>query len=226
MRRTLVSRRFLSQDKAWVPPQSLSELHAYAPNLVSSIARNVLLELQQGKLHYSGQLEELISDLYQDLLDGERLRAFDASRYPKTPENGWKAFMVTVLGNLTKNWVAAKHQKLHFCPRISEDPLQPNTVSERDLPPDLAENPYHILERREISHRAESKMQRFMVFIEDRCGCSITSKAIELMSYDGMSLSDVQKALGLSDQERGILKTKTQELWYVFTSEELVSNRG
>lgn len=208
------------QPQPWSPPQTLQELCDYAPNLVSSIARNVLLELQQGRLHYGGQLEDLISELNKELADGKRLQAFNVHKYPKTPENGWKAFMVTVLKNLTKNWLSAKAQKFHFCPRISDDETQSNTVHERDLPPHI-ENPHTSLEHREINTQAELKMKRFIAFIEEKSGCSITSRAIELMSFEDMSLLQVQEALGLSDKERGILKLKTQELWYVFTASEL-----
>ena len=221
----LIRRYFLTSSptiQKWTPPRDFLEFQERYPSMLPTMGRNALSKLQQGKFHASDQVEDLVGDLQIILLTTNKIGNFDLRRHPRTPENGFKAYMWMVINSLTKNWVMNQN---YFHIPIDNPEANPgcNCLPETCLPASTLENPYEDFMKMTITTAAEAKIQRFLQFVLDMdVSCQVTLNTIALVSFGDLEqLSEVQRELGLSDKDKSILRTKIRELWDIFTLQEL-----
>lgn len=205
----------------WTPPQDFDEFMTRYPNMLSTMAKNALLKLQQGRLHVTDQAEDLASYLAIVIMDTQKIRKFDVTRHPKTPENGFKAYMWLVITSLAKNWV--KEQDYFNVP-IDNPEANPgcSCVPEHNLPASSLDNPYDAFVKSQVAESANKRIRKFIGFLQSQeCPCEVSIEAITRLCFGGASsLHDIQEQLELTDKDRHTLKIKLQELWQVFTLEE------
>ena len=214
------------KEATWMAPRDLGELYDFAPEMVPSLARKTLLELQQGVFHAGDQLSEFIQHVYCSMGERETLQKFRLEDYTETPEHGFIRFMETCIVNLGKNWVQMRINREAFLPTIAQgegDETQPGSISERRLDPSDSLDPLREAMKAEDTIKYDLLTSDFIGFLEGYMGekdCVSYQMAIRLL-YDEHSWQEVGEILQLSLDEVSLLKSELKKLMRIFQRKNL-----
>jgi hypothetical protein len=216
----------------FAPPRTVEDLLVFDPHMIPTQVRSAVLSRQGGKVRASDQLEDLVQDVYLHLekpaasTGKTPLQNFTLTRMTKTPENGWRAHISTVVTNHVINILRQPGPlRLQFAYAIQSNPEPaPYSIQDKDLP-DCGESPEDTFLGNERVELGLQRVQRFRNFVAQHLGCETTLRGLDAFTRD-YSRDEMVEELSLGVGEFRQLRDNLRSLWQVFIKEEIEARGG